>query len=217
MACCLGLLSILTGQAVAVEYSASVLLGFNGGTGGQVGFQVGEFSFDHPLAVRFAVSYLRAFPGDAQKVYPIFRGESTTTAMDEKADIWNYRLDATYRFKNRSFSFLTVFGGARYSLFNGKFMPKNNQEDLEVTSNQWGLGAGVQGTYEFGKNTDLLIQAGLDYYFPSTLKSNGTSYSPNGNSTNPQNSSTWDDANDAIEQPSWEPLLMIGVSYRFGR
>jgi hypothetical protein len=214
--CFLVLLAIPTGRAGAVEYSASILLGFNGGTGGQVGFQAGDFSYELPLAVRIAVSYLRTFPGDAQKAYPIFRGETTTTAMDEKADIWNCRLDVSYRFKNRSFSFMTVFGGARYSMFTGKFMPKNFQEDLEITSNQWGMGIGIQGTYEYGKNTDFLIQAGLDYYFPSTLKSNGTSYSPNGDSTNPQNGYTWDDANDAIDQPSWEPLLMIGVIFRFG-
>lgn len=57
---------------------------------------------------------------------------------------------------------------------------------------------------------------GLDYFIASTLTGHDTSYGPDGDGVNERDGCTWDDANEAINQPGLEPRLLAGVNYRFG-
>ncbi|RLD84671.1 MAG: hypothetical protein DRJ07_04635 [Bacteroidetes bacterium] len=68
---------------------------------------------------------------------------------------------------------------------------------------------------------DLVVSAGIDYYFPSTLSGHDTSYSPDDQNINTRNDNenndepfTYSDADAAINQPKIMPRLMIGINYR---
>jgi len=62
---------------------------------------------------------------------------------------------------------------------------------------------------------DFIVSGGLDYYFNDTISGHDTSYSPDGENVNPRQNYTYDDANNAINQPGIEFRLMIGAGYSF--
>ena len=97
---------------------------------------------------------------------------------------------------------------------NFKFIGGN--EDFDVTSNQWGLGIGLEGYFNITQNLQFVLAGGVDYFFAATLSGHDTKYSPDGDDVNPRNDYTYDDADDAINQLSWEPRAIIGLSYWFG-
>ena len=82
-------------------------------------------------------------------------------------------------------------------------------------SNQWGLGLGAKGLFAISTKIDLTVTAGFDNYFENTLKGHDTSYSPDGLEVNGRNDYTFEDADRAVNQPEFIPLLMLGVAYRF--
>ena len=210
-----GLLTIVSsGASWASEVSVDALLGFNGGTGGQLGFKVADPSPSLPWGVRVSMAYLRPTAGKTNDALRIFLGLEPTSLQNESDEVWSFRLDVSYRFKVQSFSELSVFGGVRHARFTAKYDSQHGERLMEVTSNPWGLGLGVEGNYELGTNTDLVIVGGLDYYFESSLTGDGVSFEPGGED---QNGYSYGDADKAVNQPSLEPLVMVGVSYRFGR
>jgi hypothetical protein len=211
-ACCLA--CSLPASAPARELSADVLLGFNGGTGGQVGFKLADPYPQTPWGVRLSVAYIRSDVGDATQALLIFRDYVPATNPNETGVTWNARLDASYRFDSRTFSELSVFGGVRYASFTGTIEPVSGEEKLEVTSDPWGLGIGVEMNFEFGEKSDFVVVGGLDYYFRTDISDGRTTYSPGGE---PINGYTYDEVDKAINQPRWEPLIMAGISFRFGR
>lgn len=103
--------------------------------------------------------------------------------------------------------------GPRYAFFKGNFKYVGGNEDFDVTSNQWGLGTGLESTFAMTRKMDLLIGGGIEYYFRSTLKGHDTAYSPDGQDVNPREDYTYGEANAAINQPGFELRLMIGFQY----
>jgi hypothetical protein len=94
-------------------------------------------------------------------------------------------------------------------------------EDFDVTSHQWGIGAGIENHFKMTQNLDLVISYGLDFYIPGTLTGHDTSYSPDNDNVNPardnQNNDVYfiyKDANKAIKQPVFIPHVMLGVRFR---
>jgi hypothetical protein len=61
---------------------------------------------------------------------------------------------------------------------------------------------------------DLVLSAGLEYYFAAKLDGHDAAYSPNGEITNQREEYTWAGADRAINQPKLQPRALIGVSFR---
>jgi hypothetical protein len=61
----------------------------------------------------------------------------------------------------------------------------------------------------------MVFGGGADYFFESTLKGHDTSYGPNGDDVNPREDYTYDDADDAVNQPKIMGRFMIGINYGF--
>lgn len=62
---------------------------------------------------------------------------------------------------------------------------------------------------------DLVVSAGIDYFFSSRLSGHDTSYSPDEANVNPRNEYTYSHADAAVGQPKLEPLIMFGFRYSF--
>ena len=108
-----------------------------------------------------------------------------------------------------------VVGGVRYSRFRGNFKYVGGNEDFDVKSSHWGIGASLQSHFAMGGRFDLVLDGGLDYFFSSRLSGHDTSYDPDGTAVNPREDYTYTDADAAIGQPKLRPVLMLGGSYRF--
>jgi alkaline phosphatase len=63
---------------------------------------------------------------------------------------------------------------------------------------------------------DLLVAGGGEYFFGARLTGHDTSYSRDGDNVNPREDYTYVDADNAVDQPTWRPVLAVGLSYRLG-
>ena len=67
-----------------------------------------------------------------------------------------------------------------------------------------------------GPRMSLVLTGGAEYFFSTRLTGHDTSYSPDGDNVNPRKDYTYSDADAAVEQPTWRPVVLVGVSYRLG-
>jgi hypothetical protein len=107
-----------------------------------------------------------------------------------------------------------VVAGPRHSRFKGTSEYIGGNEKFDVTSQHWGLGAGLESFFPVGARTDLGLGGGVDYYFASTLTGHDTSYSPDGSTVNGREDYSHSTADEAIHQPKLELRLMLGFSRR---
>ena len=110
--------------------------------------------------------------------------------------------------------------GPRGSSFKGNFKYVGGNEEFDVVSQQWGLGGGLETRFSMSSSLNLLITAGLDYYFPSTLHGHDTSYSPDNDNVNARNNNenndepfTYKEADEGIGQPRFMPFALVGLTF----
>lgn len=154
-------------------------------------------------------------PGSSPDARRIFINNATNGTPEKQGWFWEYRFDFMYRVNWLSLQRLYLFAGPRYETFTGNFKYIGGNEDFDVTTNQWGIGTGLQGFFSISPTLDFTLSAGVDYYFSSMLKGHDTEYFPDGEDVNPREDYTYSDADKAINQPGILLQLMIGISYKF--
>ncbi|RKZ12255.1 hypothetical protein DRQ50_12240 [bacterium] len=65
-----------------------------------------------------------------------------------------------------------------------------------------------------GDRTDFMLQVGYDWYADAKLHGHDTAYLPTGDHVNPRDGYDYGTANDVIDQPANELLLMMGLRIR---
>jgi hypothetical protein len=203
-----------------LKFSGGVIAGYNRGLGFQVNATASNFAKEFPFKLRFGLGYTFLNPGDALDVRRIFINNNTNGTPEKNGRSFDFRLDflvsrTIFNIEDSYFIF-----GPRFSTFNGDFKYVGGNEDFEVKSHQWGIGAGIENYFKMTQNLCLVIAFGLDFYLPSTLTGHDTSYSPDNDNVNPtrdnQNNDVYflyKDANKAIRQPFLMPHVMLGVSF----
>jgi hypothetical protein len=219
----LGFVSISHGQQKTTDplrFSAGVLTGYNRGFGMHTNITAHNFAPGFPFELRLGMGYTLLNPGNAADARRIFINNATNGTPEKKGSSFDFRLDFML---SRSFfgagrSYLVL--GPRFSTFKGDFKYIGGNEDFEVKSKQWGIGAGLENHFRMTSNLSLILAVGLDHYLPSTLTGHDTSYSPDNDNVNPQDDNqdddtpfTYRDADKAIRQPMFMPRAMIGVSF----
>jgi hypothetical protein len=207
--------SLIPRGARSTELSANMMLGYNGGPGFRVGGMASEFAKGFPLSIDLAVGYTRMDPGDPLRARRIFINNNTNGTPEESGLTWDVRMDFLYKTSFSSIQNLYLLAGIRRSMFIGDFKYVGGNEDFEVTSNQWGLGLGARTTFPITRNLGLVVTAGVDYYFKSTLSGHDTEYTPENENVNAKEDYTFSDADSAIRQPGLSPVGMIGISVGF--
>jgi hypothetical protein len=208
---------VMIGQASAADYWAGIQAGYRGGAGGELNAGVSDFAQGFPMALRFAVGYSVRDAGNAADARRIFVNDATDGTPEENGSFMDYRFDLMYHFQWRTVKDLRLSGGVRYAQSTSHFKYIGGNEDFEVTGNQWGLGAGLEGHFPITKHVDFTIGAGIDYFFKAALTGHSRTYSPDGDDVDPREDYTYDDADAAINQPSLVGRALIGLSYAFGR
>jgi hypothetical protein len=211
------LIALTSGHAGAAEWSASLQTGYRDGFGLMAHGAVRDLGESLPLGLRVGLGYTSVDPGNAADARRIFINDATNGTPEQSGMYWDFRFDLTYDLKREETRWYAVFAGPRYMDFTGNFKFIGGNEDFDVVSSGWGVGGGVEAGFAIGRAWALFFALGVDYFPKSTLTGHDTSYSPDGEDVNPRNDYTYDTADEAINQPSVEPMLMIGVNFAFGR
>jgi hypothetical protein len=215
----LGIAAAATGQDKVKSpgnISVGFLTGYNRGYGLQA--NLGYINRELPFELRGGVGYTFLNPGNALEARRVFINNNTNGTPEKSGRSIDYRFDflipkSIFGIQN---SFIVL--GPRGSSFKGNFAYIGGNEEFDVVSRQWGIGGGLESRFKMSARLNLVIAAGLDYYFPSTLLGHDTAYSPDNDNVNPRDDNqnddepfTYKDADKIIYQPRWMPYGMVGL------
>lgn len=195
------------------RFSVGGFVGYLDGMTLQAFILARDFAQGFPLQARFRMARTSVEPGSAPDARRVFINDATNGTPKEAGSTWDFGLDGLYPVGVRTH----FFGGVRYSKFKANFKYVGGNEDFDVTSSHWGFSAGLEAEYPMGPKVSLLLAGGAEYFFGSRLTGHDTSYSPDGDDVNPRKEYTYDDADDAVDQPVLRPVALLGFSYRLGR
>ena len=207
-------------QRNQLKYHAGIITGYNRGLGIQTNLTAFNFGPSFPASLRFGIGVSFINPGNAADARRIFINNATNGVPEKNGRSFDLRFDFLIprTILGNTNSFLVL--GPRFSTFRGHFNYVDGNEVFDVTSTQWGAGAGIEHQFRMTQKLILLIAYGLDYYIPSTLTGHDTSYSPDNDNVNPEEDNQRDnvpfryrDANKSIYQPAFMPRLMMGLIF----
>ena len=194
-------------------YSVGASSGYQSGFSLQAFAGVEDFAQGLPVQIRIRLGHTSVEPGSAPRARRIFINTATNGTPEKRGRTWDMGVDLLVRRSERA----NLFLGVRRSSFLANFKFVGGNEDFDVRSTHWGLGAGAEVGYPVGQKATLMVSGGVDYYFPSRLQGHDTSYSPDDDNVNPREDFTYAEADDAIAQPTLRPVLMVGLRWRLGR
>jgi len=203
------------------KFAIGLKAGYNMGFAVQTNITAYNVMQNIPVHMRFAIGFTSVDPGSATEARRIFINNATNGTPNKKGQVIDYKLDFLVPFKPLQNAYINV--GPRYSNFKGNFEYVGGNENFDVTSSQWGFGAGIIDFFKINSKIKLEISAGLDYFIANTLTGHDTSYSPDDENINPREDNqnddndvdfTFKDANEAINQPKFTPHIMIGLNYK---
>jgi hypothetical protein len=201
--------------AQAVSFRGDLQVGYRDGVGFAGAMTVAGLTPDLPLQFRLGLGFASLNPGKADEAREIFINNATNGTPEKSGRVWDTSFDFALPLTASASSRLSLLTGPRHARFTGNFKYIGGNEDFDVTCNQWGWGVGLESALRMSTRTVLLLGGGAEYYFGGTLKGHDTSYSPDDENVNPREDFTYDDADEAINQPTVRVQLMAGVGVRF--
>jgi hypothetical protein len=197
------------------HFSVGVQFGMFNGVGGKINFLTSKFADNFPFSAKFSLGLSSLNAGDALAARKIFINNNTNGIPEQSGSTLNLEMDFMYKYTIFHLYRNYFYVGPRYIMFTGNFNYVGGNEDFDVTSNQWGVGVGVENFFRIVPSIDLVLNFGYDYYLSNTLYGHDTSYTPDGTDLNPREDYTFNDADNAINQPQHQLKAMIGFSYNF--
>jgi hypothetical protein len=212
----IGVCSINADQEMhAMKLTGGMNLGYSGGAGVQTTLSASDIAVSLPVSLSLGLGYTSLNPGKSADARRIFINNATNGTPEKSGRIWDFRLDVRVPTGFSSLPNSYWYAGPRYSMFTGNFKYIGGNEDFDVTSKQSGLGCGFGNRFQVNQRFGLSASIGIDYFFNSTLRGHDTSYSPDGEYVNQREDYEFSDADNAINQPRFEPRVMVGVEYSF--
>ncbi len=194
-------------------FSGGVQAGYNGGLSFQFTGTISNFAQEFPLSLRGSVNYTFLDPGNPVDARKIFINDNTNGTPEKDGHTWDLRLDFMLKaniLTNNSY----LFFGPRYSMFTANFNFVGGNEFFSVTTNQFGLGGGLETAFRVSSRMNFVVSAGADYFFANNIAGHDTQYSPDGQDINPRNF-TYTDADNSVNQPKIAFRVMTGINYFF--
>ncbi|MCB0274055.1 MAG: hypothetical protein KDI06_04535 [Calditrichaeota bacterium] len=189
--------------------------GFNSGVSVKTNVLFRNIAKDFPFMLRAGVGYTALNPGNSAEARRIFINNATNGTPEKRGWLWDMRLDFLYPVKWFSLKRGYFYAGPRFSKFTGNFNYVGGNENFDVTSNAWGFGGGLESHFPMTKRFDFILSAGLDYYATRRLQGHDTSYSPDGETINGREDYTYENADNAINQPKLTPHISLGINFFF--
>ncbi|HVP65986.1 MAG TPA: hypothetical protein VMT17_01860 [Anaeromyxobacteraceae bacterium] len=207
------LLLLAGGGARAADLSVGAFAGYQNGFDLRALATAGNLIRSVPLGIDFGIGVTWLNAGDPTLAREVFVNDATDGTPQTSATVWDFQLDVIWFFHLNGLERTGVFLGPRFSMYSGDFHYVGGNEDFTVTSNNWGLGAGVRGAIPISRHWSAGVSLGLDWYPVITFYGHDTTYSSTGYSVNPKAGYDFQAAYAAINQPHWVPSLLIGVSW----
>lgn len=197
----------------AVEFRLGVGAGYTAGFGYQLQVEAVRFTTNAPVSARFGLEYSLPDPGNSGAARKIFINNATNGIPEKFGRMWNFRFDILLPVSVGFLPNSRVYFGPRYADFLANFKYVGGNEDFDVTSEQWGLGAGIETRLPLSDKIGVQIVAGLDHYFTEQLNGHDTSYTPQNDNINPRENYKYKDADSAVNQPKLEVRFQFGLTY----
>jgi len=204
-----------TSTTPGARFSSGFMMGYGSGFGVEAFGVASNFAEGFPLQAKLGIGFTSVDAGSPPDARRVFINNATNGIPEKNGQTWDFSLDVGYPVNLFSMKRAFVVGGVRHARFKGNFKYVGGNEDFDVKSSHWGVGAALQSYFAMGGRFDLVLNGGLDYFFSSTLMGHDTAYAPDGTAVNPREDYTYTDADSAIGQPKLRPILMLGVNYRF--
>jgi hypothetical protein len=202
------------GPTAAVELGVSGMLGYQQGFGLRATGEAARLLEEVPLGLSLSVAYVFMDPGSPDAARAIFINDATNGTPETSGGAWTLGLNAIWYLRVPGVENFGVVLGPRFSAFSGRFRYVGGNEDFYVTTDEWGVGTGVQCSVPVSRHWGIAISAGFDWYPSATLYGHDTSYSTGGAIVNGKHTYAWGDANAAVNQPQYVPSILVGVSWR---
>lgn len=196
-------------------FSGTIMTGYHSGPTFYAGGTFNQVATGFPFGVRVGVERSIVNPGDAWLARAVFINGNTNGTARKKGKTWDARLDLLYPITFLKLDRTNVFFGGRYTDFDAYFEYIGGAETFDVFSHHFGVGGGLETAFAMSARVDLLVSAGLDYYFPGTIDGHDTYYRPNNYNTHPIDNYTYQDADAAINQPDVATRITFGIGYHF--
>ncbi len=188
-------------------------IGYRSGLSLQMGVMVSHFAKNFPLKFRIAGAYTSLDPGNPLAARRIFINNATNGTPEKSGRAVDLRFDLLYKVKWFALQNAYFFAGPRYSTFTATFDFVGGNEDFDINCDQWGFGAGLETNYAISNKINMVLSAGLDYFITDFIHGHDTTYYTNGEIYNGRENFTYNDADQAINQPKLLPKISIGFSY----
>ncbi|MCA9738701.1 MAG: hypothetical protein R3E98_05045 [Gemmatimonadota bacterium] len=205
--------------AVAAQTSdltVGTSFGYQDGVGTRLFAVRGNVAEGLPVLVRGELGYVATDPGSAPNARRIFINNATNGTPASSGRTLDAAFDVLLRTSRFGVPRAYWYAGVRYARFKGNFKYIGGNEDFDVVSNHWGLGAGVQSFHAMTPRLDLVLTGGLEVFRSARLTGHDTSYAPGDENVNAREDYTYGDADEAIHQPKLRPVLSVGFGYRMG-
>jgi hypothetical protein len=219
----MALLSLIAAAAPArsADWALTFYGGYQQGAGGRLAGTVSDLVPNLPLAFSLGVGYTLRDPGNALLARQVFINQNDNGTPETSGRAWDLRLDAIYLLPISGLIDSGFYLGLRRSYFLGDFHYVGGNEDFEITSNQWGWGAGVRGGLAMSRDWSLTVSVGFDHYPSWSLTGHDATYASSGTIVNGRDngagySYTTADADRAVNQPRFVPSVLLGVTWRPG-
>ena len=207
------LVMFLGNNAKATDFSAGMNLGYYSGVGLHFYLSALNFTRDIPLTARLGVGHSRLNPGNAAAARKIFINDATNGTPQKDGGITYFQFDLIFPLRKKGFG-SRLYLGPRFSHYRGNFKFIGGNEFFDITSDQWGVGAGLESSFSISSRVEFVLGGGVEYFLTSQLTGHDTAYSPDGEHINSRNDYTYNDADEAINQPGLEFRVMLGLQYR---
>jgi hypothetical protein len=190
-------------------------LGYNAGKGVDATVTAAHLFGTSPLRLRLGLRYAAGNGGDAQAARHAFINDATNGTPEDHGTTWGLKLEMLLPVSILRGHNTQAFFGFRRASFTGNYRLVGANEDFNVKSSNWGIGAGLETRYPVSRAVSVNVTAGLDYFFPGRLYGHDTAYTPSGDDQeNPRDGFSYADADKAVAQPKLSPIAMVGLQFR---
>lgn len=201
-----------------LQFYIGLNTGYWNGLGVNFDISLLQLTEEIPLGIGLGFGYYQQpNPGDATSARKIFINDNTGGTIEKHGENYISYLNLSYELKNTDSMEIHLFVGPRFNHYRAYYAFIGNNEAFYVNSDVWGVGLGLKLHIYLSSKVFMSITGGGEYYPQAKLYGHGTYYyTPDGIDENPRQDYTYTDADEAVNQPAFTAMLMLGVHMRLG-
>lgn len=203
----------------SLQLYQEVALGYYDDLGATLGLRVEDSSSNFPFFLQGRIGAIYQMdPGKAEDARQIFINDNQGGNIEEYGLSYMVSLDFGWKIQLKESLQLELFASGILNHYEAHFAFIGNNEAFTVKTTALGIGIGGSLRVALSDSrSSLILKGGLEYFPKSQIDSHGTYfYTPDGEDDNPRNDYTYENADEAINQPVFRPYVQIGILFPIG-